>query len=736
MKYEALLLKLIKWGVVLTIFTPLILGPFGISLSNWPKAVFFRIIVEIIFILYLSLIYINPKYLPRLSFLIWANVVFFGILFLSALLGVNFYRSFFGDLYRAEGLVLHLHFLIFLIVATAVFFDKNDWIKFLKITVVVSAISSFAGILQKIGTLPFYKANPFSFYGVTLPVQISGTWTNPDFFAPYIVLCVFLGLYLLSLENNKKWKNILISISALNMLALILSGCRSSWIGFSVGVIFFFVVQLSRSAFFSAKAKKALLAGFLFLSIVGLFIALNKNSFSYSKNYFLKRVSTVFDANSILYSGRLYGWDIAVSAWRDRPILGWGPESYAFLFDKYFKAEYIKYIPSGIFFDRPHNKVLGIMATSGTVGALAYLGLFSAIFYFILKNYKKNPTGNLFLMAFFISYFIQNLFMFDTIGTYYVFFIVVGFINNIYGVNPERRLSERKRKYLLKTIVVAPLMAISVLAIYSLNLKPTLACRDFVKGIYRLDNKDYEGTISYYYKGMNEKTIYDEDFQKEFAERALLLINGDNISQDLIIRVVKTLSELRAPIEKSLEVPDRRRLAFYKALAIINEKDYSILGDENGLIEMDRILNKSMRFNKDSADQYQLLGVLRIYQKNYPESDYFFQKFFDLGGRNNRTSIWRQMGVVYARVGENKIAVENFKKYLIGEIVSAKMNKLSSEGYSKIYLQRIFSFSADLINFYKNNLNDKEEPKKIINLLVESYPEYEKWINANLGILI
>jgi len=94
------------------------------------------------------------------------------------------------------------------------------------------------------------------------------------------------------------------------------------------------------------------------------------------------------------------------------------------------------------------------------------------------------------------------------------------------------------------------------------------------------------------------------------------------------------------------------------------------------------------------------------------------------------------MGVVYARVGENKIAVENFKKYLIGEIVSAKMNKLSSEGYSKIYLQRIFSFSADLINFYKNNLNDKEEPKKIINLLVESYPEYEKWINANLGILI
>ena len=56
MKYEATLLKWIKWGVILTIFMPLVLGPFGITLSNWPKAVFFRILVEIIFILYWLLV--------------------------------------------------------------------------------------------------------------------------------------------------------------------------------------------------------------------------------------------------------------------------------------------------------------------------------------------------------------------------------------------------------------------------------------------------------------------------------------------------------------------------------------------------------------------------------------------------------------------------------------------------------------------------------------------------------
>ena len=731
MKYEATLLKWIKWGVILTIFMPLVLGPFGITLSNWPKAVFFRILVEIIFILYLLLVYINQKYLPGFSFLIWANIIFFGILFLSALLGVNFYRSFFGDLYRAEGLVLHLHFLVFLIIVVAVFSKINDWTKFLKITVIVGTLSSFAGILQKIGTLPFYKSNPFSFYGVALPHRISGTWTNPDFFAPYIVLNIFLVFYLYTLEKNKRWKNVLIFISALNILSLILSETRASWIGFGAGVIFFFAVQLSRLSFFSLKAKKAVLAGFLFLSIAGLFFTLNQEGFFLSENRLIKKVSTLFDVNSILYSGRLAGWKIAISAWRDRPILGWGPESYSFLFDKYFREEYLDYIPESIFFDRPHNKVLEIMATNGTIGILAYIGLFSAIFYCLIKNYRKNPAGNLFLMALFISYFVQNLFIFDTIGTYFIFFLAMGFINNFYFNKPERRPAEKRGNYLLKAIIIFPLIAVSILTIYSLNLKPTIACMDFVKGVYNLEAKDYEKTISYFYKGVGRATLLNNDFKKEFIERTLLLLNNNTLPQGLSERMIKILSGLKASVEKSLEIPDRRQITYYKMLAIINEKEYLISGDENNLKEMERILNEAVNFNKEKAAPYQMLGVLRIYQKNFQESDYFFQKYFDLSGRD-RISIWKQMGVVYSRADEKDKAAENFKKYLIGELTVIRVNKT----YSRQDLQRIFSFSADLIKFHIENFNDREEPKEILVRLIDAFPEYENWINANIGILI
>jgi len=151
----------------------------------------------------------------------------------------------------------------------------------------------------------------------------------------------------------------------------------------------------------------------------------------------------------------------------------------------------------------------------------------------------------------------------------------------------------------------------------------------------------------------------------------------------------------------------------------------------DNLKEMERILNEAVNFNKEKAAPYQMLGVLRIYQKNFQESDYFFQKYFDLSGRD-RISIWKQMGVVYSRADEKDKAAENFKKYLIGELTVIRVNKT----YSRQDLQRIFSFSADLIKFHIENFNDREEPKEILVRLIDAFPEYENWINANIGILI
>ena len=83
MNLERFLLAQLKIGVVLILFVPLLVGPFGISFSEYPKALFLRVIVEVLFFVYLLLLIKNPAYLPRLTPLL-GILVAFGVIQLAA----------------------------------------------------------------------------------------------------------------------------------------------------------------------------------------------------------------------------------------------------------------------------------------------------------------------------------------------------------------------------------------------------------------------------------------------------------------------------------------------------------------------------------------------------------------------------------------------------------------------------------------------------------------------------
>ena len=90
---EKVYLKVIEYGVYLSLLTPFIFikdyfFPFVV-----PKTVFFRIIVNVIFIAYILLAVSNPKYRPRLTLLNLAVFAFLLVLVLASVFGVNFERS-------------------------------------------------------------------------------------------------------------------------------------------------------------------------------------------------------------------------------------------------------------------------------------------------------------------------------------------------------------------------------------------------------------------------------------------------------------------------------------------------------------------------------------------------------------------------------------------------------------------------------------------------------------------
>jgi len=741
MRYEAFLLKGIKIGVFAILFTPLIIGAIGLTLSAYPKAVFFRTLVEAVFILYLLLVFFNSRYLPKISPLVLVICGFVGVLVLTSLTGINPYRSFFGDPERAEGVILHLHLLAFFLVIISVFNQKKEWLKLFKITVFVSGLSSLAGVLQKLGI--------FTFYGTSLPDRISGTLSNPDFFAPYMVLAIFLGLFVLFSEKEKKWKIIWKSILVLNCFTLILSGTRGAWIGMGVGAAFLFCLWFFHYSNLGRKKRKMILFIILFSSIFVFLITLSYDKIGLEKNLIFQRFYSLFDPLKPLAS-RIDVWKIAFEGWKEKPILGWGPESFSFVFDKYFKADYLQHIPETTYFDYPHNKIMELMEGTGLLGALVYLFVFIIIFYLIFRrsrsqkepNQRSRDVFNLILTAFFISYFIQNLFVFDTISAYLLFFLVLGFINNSFSPNPlfckRKEVGDKFSGILkkpLKVVLIIPFIFLSLITFYQINYKPTMAAMAFPGSV------DYEQeyprlALSGYKEALNKNTIYDKDFRWVLVERLILILENGR-AKDAEEEFVKTLSDLRPLLEKDLEKPDRRPIDYYRYLARVNERIYLFSKDPAFLADMERVARKGLDFNNQKPQLYRLIGGKKILENDYEDGKRFFQKASALFSYSygNKTAFHRHLGAAYYKAGDKLKAAEEFKKVMDRKYYYKKFGPKPLKKILAEDTQAAVSFTESVALLFCRDLNDFKTCSQIYKRAIEIYPEHKITLRAHLEIL-
>ncbi len=187
----------IKVVVFLILLTPIVLSPMNIFPTVFTKAIYFRILVEILFFLYILLLFHDKKHLPKISPIFISALIFIEILLLSTLKSINPWRSFFGSMERMEGFLTLLHFFIFFLILVSIFKSKKDWLKLLRFTVLLSILIGIAAIIQKLGI--------FNFYAIADP-RVSATFGNPVFYGSYLVLIIFLAIFLGIFETNKKLK--------------------------------------------------------------------------------------------------------------------------------------------------------------------------------------------------------------------------------------------------------------------------------------------------------------------------------------------------------------------------------------------------------------------------------------------------------------------------------------------------------------------------------------------------
>ena len=504
MKQSELYLKLLRWGIYACLFIPLVIFSQYLSPFHFGKMIVFRSMVEIMAVIYILLIISDRKYLPQWRPIVIAFTVFTGLYALTSFTAVDFNYAFWGTLERMGGLFSFLHFWVWFIILISVFKDRKSWEKLLKISIFVG----FLSILFAYGQ--HFKLGNF-FVGWQHGSRVIGTIGNPALFAGYLLFILFLSIYFILKKGvNFKEKGFYGAIFILGLPILHITAVRGSIIAFwsalfLLGLFYLFFLK-------NKKLKLYIFAALIIFLILISFIWLIKDSAQVKDIGWLNRITTISLETATLQT-RLWSWDSGFQGWKEKPILGWGPENFVLAHAKYFDARHFKGFGSETIWDRAHNVVLEMLTTMGIIGLLSYLSIFVIVYYLLIKSFRRKKIDLAMLSVFgtmLIAYFIHNLFIFDTTANYLLFFLVLGYINYTCRSEKTQIVIQNDTERKPSPILIIVLIFLAAILIYKTNIEPARANYTSTRAILAGRAGNIQMAFNKYQEALNCKPVFKE----------------------------------------------------------------------------------------------------------------------------------------------------------------------------------------------------------------------------------
>jgi|GEM_PF-729636 len=433
------------------------------------KAFAFRIAVVLVFGLWVGLALQHEKYrpLPTLIFKIITALV--TIVFVADLMGANPRHALWSNYEKMDGFIALFHLYLYYVMLTGVFKSERDWTLFLLSMLLASALVTVHALFERAGIMLFVP-------GSSLRVEsITG---NTVILAPYILLHLWLPLLLMrQYWQRRKCAVVLSIVFFAELLVIYFTATRAVFVALFVAIALLccIVAALFPHFFRRAKGRRWLVGTIILLACIPLMLWQFKDADLIRSNHALNRL-TNYEEMVDVYSPyatvgtRLMMWQMAWNGVRERPVLGWGQESFYLVFQKYYDpAFFAKKEP---WHDRAHNNVLRILLDAGLVGASVYAALFVAVFMSLWKGVRDgvfSPWLALLLAGVFISYFVQGLFSYDTLHTHLPFFALLAYVGFACRVpQGDMPVGPEKKSPLLigvATVVVA-------IALYWTSIRP------------------------------------------------------------------------------------------------------------------------------------------------------------------------------------------------------------------------------------------------------------------------
>lgn len=413
--------KISRFFLIASLFTVVIVAGSTLFPFVVGKYVFFRTVVGLAFVFFLLGTLFSregEEVLKRAKKvlkepLVIAVSVFLLVFLLAGFLGVDPHFSFWSSFERGEGGLQMIFFYVFFFLLITLFKDEKEWRKLLGYIVLGGAIMVLYGFLnQEFGSEGF---------------RFSGSIGNPAYTAAYVLFLLFFIFYLLGGEKRRNLKKgyplVLLATSLLFLAAFVLAATRGAFIGFIVAA----VAALGYLAFSDKRLRKIFIAAALLLVIL-----YSLGAYFY-ENPFVQNLpaSRIFDisATTETFYHRTIMWNIAWEGFKEKPVLGWGPENFLHVFEKHFDERYFS--PGdgyGAWFDRAHSVYFDYLVSTGILGLLSFLGIFVVFFIRFFKTAgKRSVIQNAVLFALPVAYLVQGIVLFDVLVIYLALFFFLAF---------------------------------------------------------------------------------------------------------------------------------------------------------------------------------------------------------------------------------------------------------------------------------------------------------------------
>ena len=398
---------------------------------------------------------------------------------------------------------------------------------------------------------------------------------------------------------------------------------RGAIIGFFVGLVLLALVSLFLKVDHRLKIASG---GFLVLMILTpVLLVLAKNTPVVQNNGTLNRLATI-SFSDITTESRLLTWQTSWQGWIETPksfLIGYGPENYYYAFNKRFPSSIYKDRGSQIWFDRAHNIIFDVGVTTGIIGLVAYLAILVFAALTLIKNYRARGdlSSSWLLVALLVGYFIQNIFVFDTLNTEVPFFLLLAFIAYL-GLKPQEDNQEHKPAN-FNIIYTAVLVIVLAFGVLGINVRTLQANHYIFKAltVTSIDLADEDSGFGLLKKSLAQGLPGRFEVREQMANYVLSLANNENFPEsDKKPMIDFMVDELTKSInEEPLNIRNYIFLStFYNATTRFNKLNPQRI--------IDMFTDKVIALSPSRAHIYYEIGQEYAYGGNFEKAEQYFNK--------------------------------------------------------------------------------------------------------------